>query len=107
MSLTPTRDLREFVALVHEKLEEVLKRLGSTERKLKKMAVTQSQIKELITKLDDEVNKIGNDLQDLVTQLKTAPDAERQEIADQLEASIQKLTDFDSRVIAEEVIPPA
>src|SRR5438045_2071944 len=83
---------------IQNQIRELRDLLHQLRREITAVA-TKAQVKEAFNQLNDEINKIGQEVVDLVTQLKASPDAERDEIVDQLHAVAQKLTDFEGQVI--------
>lgn len=97
MSLNPTRDLREFIAVVYEQMEEVLKRLDLMERRLRKMPTREDfdelkqQLKQAIA---DAAQRVADDVQALRDELAKGNDITDADLSD-LQADIQALGQID------------
>ncbi len=86
----PTHDLREFVSRVYDQLSEVLKRLATIERKIKKMPTR------------EEFNAKMQELKDAIAAEAAQVTAEIQALRDALAAGTpitdQDLADLQSRI---------
>ncbi len=102
----PTHDLREFVSRVYDQLEEVLKRLASIERKMKKMATQLEQMDEKLTNIADAETKLGTDIQTVIAALKNIPNPPADLTAQlaKLDVIAQTLIDTDVEVLSN--LPP-
>jgi hypothetical protein len=97
LSLNPTHDLRVFTEQVNKQLNEVLKRLVSLERRLKKMP-TRDELNavkaELKQAIIDEATQVAADIQALRDALAAGNPITDEDLAD-LKAAVQGVAGID------------
>ena len=97
MSLNPSRDLREFISLVHELISDALQRLSRIERKVKNMPTRDelNQVKaELRQAIIDEAAQVAADIQALKDQLNRGEPITQEDL-DDLRAAVQGVAGID------------
>lgn len=100
MSLTPTRDLREFVSLVHDLISEALKRLHQIEKEVRKLPTVQD-LKDALAEQNADIVELLDSIAAEVTQINDALAGAGnvpQEVLDEVKGSNAKIKEAADKV---------